>query len=376
MIIKCRIRQLVASIHRWVGRACALTVALLGVSGGVLTFGTEIDAALNPHLRRVAAGPRSRPVGELIRSVEAATGAVPSTLHFHEDPTLAVEAWLDRSAERRAFVDPYSARVLGVREERTSFVGAVRALHVELLAGKIGHDLVGALGLVLVALFVTGLLRWWPGRRDLKAALAVRRPVRGVRGAYDLHKAGGLWGGALVLLAGVTGAALVFSRPTAGLLGVEGIPTPRTAPRAAPLDVAEADRWIALADAALPGGRVVRLDLPRDATSPVRVRKRLQGEAHQNGMSFIHLDPAGAVLHAADARTQAPAETVLGLRFPIHTWSVLGRFGPLAALIAAAACVWLPLTGLQLWARRRRTRRSTALPVRPHPNPEELHVSP
>ena len=61
--------------HRWAGLVLGLVLVVIGVTGSILSFQREIDAALNPGLYR-ASGPADPALGyaEILRRAEAATG--------------------------------------------------------------------------------------------------------------------------------------------------------------------------------------------------------------------------------------------------------------------------------------------------------------
>ncbi len=381
IILKIRSRPgprqpLLRRLHRWLGLGAGTLLAVLGLSGTLLVYGTEVDAWLNPGLRQVEVGASRASLVDLVAVVEQGLGEIPAGLHVHEDPRLAVEVWLDPSARRRAYLDPYRPRILGVRDEQASLVGFVRALHVDLLTGEAGHRVVGVLGLALMLLCATGLARWWPGRRSWREALSLRRPLSGVRGAFDLHKLGGICSTVLLLLAGLSGATLVFGGFVTGLVGTASEPLPALTPRQEPLSLRRLDAWVALADQALPGGRVVRIQLPARATEPVRIRKRMPGEVHPNGMTFIHIDPAGAVMRVDDARRASRGDRLLALRFPVHTGVLFGAAGRLLTAVGGLAAAWLAATGLLLWARRRGPAPQRHPSLTPPQSPRNANASP
>jgi len=131
------------------------------------------------------------------------------------NPEAAVEVWLDRDGRtRKRWFDPYTGRDLG---EAVPLVIKVFAwmldLHDNLLAGETGRTVNGIGGLLLSVMCVTGAVIWWPGVRNWRRSLIVRRSGSWTRFNWSLHSAMGFWGVLLVFVWGATGFYLVFQQP-------------------------------------------------------------------------------------------------------------------------------------------------------------------
>jgi uncharacterized iron-regulated membrane protein len=88
-------------------------------------------------------------------------------------------------------------------------------LHNELTAGRIGASINGIGGLLLGLMSVTGIVLWWPGKKNWKRALNVKWNARWARVNWDLHSAFGFWTLLLVGMWGITGAYFIFPQPFA-----------------------------------------------------------------------------------------------------------------------------------------------------------------
>lgn len=360
-------RRLLFHVHLYAGLTIGALLAVMGLTGAALVFGEELDRHLQPEVRRVE--PRGERV-PLARVVEVVTehqgGTPPRQLRIPEQPDAALEFWMKPHGALKVYVDPYSGAVLGARTPGQSLVGTLRELHVRLFADELGHAVVGTAGFALIALCLSGLVLWWPGRRKLAQGLTLRRPLRWRRANYDLHKLGGLLSLVFLLVSGLTGAALVFPAPFERTLQfVTG-----TAPRSAPPKPGPAtgeplplDALLARADEALPGARTTRVDLPASPGAPLRVRKRFPDEPHPNGMSVVHVDcHTGAVLRAENALQAPLAVRLMTLRFPLHIGSLGGLATRLLAVLTGLFPAGLFFTGLFLWLAR--TRAAAAVPLR------------
>jgi uncharacterized iron-regulated membrane protein len=351
------LRRLFFQAHLYAGLTVGALLAVMGLTGAALVFGEELDRQLQPEVRTVVPDGARVSVSRVLEAVaERQGGARPRSLRMPERPDAPLEAWMDTHGSLKVYVDPYSGAVLGVRSARDSRVGLLRELHVSLLAGETGETVVGASGCVLIVLALSGLVLWWPGRRKLALGFTLRRPLLWRRANYDLHKLGGILSLVFLLLAGLTGVALVFPAPFEQALRLATRAPPRSAPpvsgpaTGAPLPL---DALLAEADRALPGARTTRIDLPASPEAPLRVRKRFPEELHPIGMSFVYVDrSSGAVLRAENALEAPLASRLLALRYPLH----IGVWGGVATRCLAVLTGLFPaglfLTGFFLWLGR------------------------
>jgi uncharacterized iron-regulated membrane protein len=82
-------------------------------------------------------------------------------------------------------------------------------------------------------------------------------------------------------------------------------------------------------------------------------RKRLPGEWHPNGRSYISIDPYTAeVVEAIDARAQGLGTRMMNTVYPIHAAKVGGATLTAFAALAATALTWLAIGGTWTYARR------------------------
>ena len=115
-------------------------------------------------------------------------------------------------------IDPVSLQILETQQAMTGWVRFFHDLHGHLfIAGGLGRELVGWLGVALLLLGCSGLYLWWPRPGRWKAAFMVRRKAKGIRLNRELHGAVGIWSLMLFMVVNFTGVYLAFpnrSRPS------------------------------------------------------------------------------------------------------------------------------------------------------------------
>ena len=358
-------------MHRWLGLAAGSLLVVTGLTGSALVFRSEIDAALNPQLLRVTPAATRASLQAMLDSVRRRHPSDPPPMRVRMplEADGALEFWLGSGPDRYVYADPYSGAVLGSRAPTEFLTGWLFLLHSQLLSGAVGNTVAGIAALILVLLSVSGIIAWWPRRApwmawsQWRAALTVKRHCGAKRLTFDLHRTLGFYASVMLFIAGITGASLVFTksfeRAAHALMGTRPAVTAGVAPEAAreaargtlPLDT-----LLAIAERAQPGGVVSYLYLPTKPGDAFRVRKRLPGEEHPNGKSFVNVDPAtGRVLAIEDGAHAPRGARLYSILYPLHIGVLGGTATRLLAMLVGLSLPTLAITGALVWWRRGRS---------------------
>lgn len=353
--------------HRWLGVGAALILVVSGLTGSVLVFREEIDAALNPWLLHAEPAATKAPLQQILDDARRQFPGVPPTrVRMPRSRDGTYELWLGDAPERYVYADPYRGTLLGARRPNEFFTGWLFLLHSHLLAGEVGEQVAGLGALALLMLSVTGLVVWWPRRAPWRAwtrwraALTVARGTGARRLTHDVHRAIGFYASAMLLLVALTGASLTFPRAAERaaywVTRSRLIPPVRgPGPASAGGRILPVDSLLAIAERAQPGGSISYLYLPTTPAQPFRVRKRLRGEQHPNGKSFVSVQPTtGRVLVVEDGMTAARGARLYSVLYPLHVGALGGAPTRLLASLTGLALPVLAATGLSQWWRRRR----------------------
>lgn len=353
-----RLRKLIFDIHLWLGFTAGLLLVLAGLTGSLLVFDDEIDATLNPGLRRVAPAAGEAPLQRVVESVAAAYPEQP--VSYIRMPRAAGQTYEITTAGAdplEVFADPYRGTILGARGKTDGLVNTLFDLHVHLLSGETGEQVMGVVGLLTVLLVLTGAVVWWPGIRRWWSGFTVRWRANWKRVNFDVHRAGGIWSAAFLLLTASTGAALIFHDPF--LAAANWITASSSPPPAPTVTPRPGEPWLPLdsllrqADRALPGGTTTYVSFPGSAEAPLTVRKHFDAALHPNGRSFVYLDPWSGETLGVEKATLAPAGMrALNLLYPLH----IGSYGGLPVRILYAVLGLSPLvlfvSGCLMWWNR------------------------
>lgn len=365
-----RIRPLVRRVHLWLGLSLGLLFALLGLTGSALVFYVEIDATLNPLPAPAAVSPPpdwQSPVwsnalatgrerwpaagGQFSFEATGEPGPIPARYYPPSEHH-------GHHAEREMLW--FSADGTSVLRSATwgeYLMSWLYELHMHLLAGETGSQIVGWSGFAMLVLLLTGIAAWWP-RGSWRKALAFKRKAVPQRRLRDLHKHAGLWSAVLLFLLALTGALLALPDIKTWLFTAV-ITKPNEVP--APLSTQSSGRQVPLSQAlaaahrALPEARLAFIDVPTGGKDPIRMRVQVPGDPHRRFPgSLIFVDQySGHVLAVHDVRRGNVATTAAKWIRPIHDGSLAGLPTRILAAIAGLMPTALLVTGLLHWRSRR-----------------------
>jgi len=209
------LRRLNFVVHLWVGIVLAIYMILIGVTGSILVFQSEIErlTGLKPwqdiRVAAVLADPAT--VVRNLRQAYPRWHLVSLSAPGESDATFV--AVLEGRGRIRVASDPTTGAVLGAFPTRPNWVDFTRQLHETLLlSGHTGRRLNGIASAFLILLNATGLVIWWPGIRNWRRALKVDFARNWRRINWDLHSAAGFWTLAIVTFWAITGMYFAWPR--------------------------------------------------------------------------------------------------------------------------------------------------------------------
>ncbi|MCA1410691.1 PepSY domain-containing protein [Bradyrhizobium sp. NBAIM20] len=383
------IKTVLLQVHSIAGLVLALLLALIALTGAIMSFEDEIVDHLNAGILHVV--PREMPAlmpDELVARLGAGQnfGQV-SAVMLSSDPTAAVRVRFarDEQGERpnSLYVDPYDARVLGAPRGE-AFFATVRKLHRWLLipgdAKGWGRQITGVAALGLIVMLVSGLVLRWPRRvRSVKMWLKPNLGLSG-RGLHrSLHAVIGTWVLPVYLVMTLTGLWYSFDWYKDGVVWLLSRPEVSAA-KMQPRMSAKAPRAAARSESAQPigfdlawttfrreeGDRFARalLTLPPEPGTAIRIRSWGKDSTLDTTRDEFRIDAVtGQVASAERYADKTFGEKIIANMLDIHRGAVLGWPGKLAFMIAAALMPLFSVTGILLYLSRRKLRRPAQAPL-------------
>jgi uncharacterized iron-regulated membrane protein len=352
-----------AFVHKWSSLVSTLFMLLLCLTGLPLIFHHEIDDLFGAGdapaaLAGQAPAPADRIAGNALRDHP---GKVLQYIGWDMHEPDKVFVILNGAADAPpndatvTIYDARSAERLG--PSGSTFMQVMLRLHVDLYAGLPGKLFLGAMGLLLVAAIVSGVVLYWPFTRRLPFGTV--RPERARRVAWlDLHNLLGIVTVAWLTVVGLTGTINTLSEPLVAVWKAEtlGRMIAGHAAGPAPERTASLDTVVARARDAAPGMVPGFIAFPGTPfATPHHFGVFLRGTAPLTArlLQPVLLDAGtGAV---ADSRALPWYLTALLVSQPLH----FGDYGglPMKVIWALLDLVTIVVLGSGLylwWARRNR----------------------
>jgi uncharacterized iron-regulated membrane protein len=395
-------RRIFVVVHRWFGLFTAVFLAIAGLTGAIISWDHELDEWLNPQFYRAKSG--------ATEAVEAPQALALADRIEREDGRLRVSYLPVRAAEGRALsvfvqprvdpktgqpyeltfnqlaIDPGTGEVQARRMwgevslARENFLSFLYKLHYSMHIPESGGIDFGLLfmGIVAVVWSIDCFVALWlsfPSRKTWRKSFAFRLREGGHKLNFDLHRSGGVWVWLVLLMLSVTAVSMNLRdqvmRPIVSLFSTlsddpfaSRTPSPPERPieprldRAAALALGRRDaqqRGVekpagALFHAAAYGVYGVGFfDLDND-----------HGDGSL-GNPWLYFDGSdGKYVGGSIPGTGSAGDLFMQAQFPLHSGRLFGVAGRVFVSFMGLVVAMLSVTGIVIWARKRRARLASA----------------
>lgn len=385
-----RTRVVLVKLHLYIGLWFGALFVLLGLTGTVLAWRDEIDAALNPDLLRASA-PVPLPVSA--QTVHALSRRLQADPRYGKPRLLMLPvsgrevfiAWYPVKARapgedkakavpgrsRQVMIDPVTLQIKGERVwgepglSRALLMPTLFHLHHYLLAGDAGKTLAGIGGMLLLIAVLGGVALWWPKAqaRSVRQAFRITHGGSWPRLVYSLHRAGGIFAAPVLATVAFSGWYLNLPKWVTPVVGSVMTVTPPGRPASAPpagdVRPLEAHEAMRAARGLYPSATISRIGYPRQPDDVYEIRLRQPGEVRQGGgATRLYLDAYSGERVGVRDPLRAPAgDTVLNWMYPLHTGEAFGLPGRIFMSGFGAMPLVFAVTGVLIWWKRRGARR-------------------
>ncbi|MEH2462335.1 PepSY-associated TM helix domain-containing protein [Nostoc sp.] len=366
-----KIRNLIFTLHRYIGFSVGLLLIVIGLTGSLLVFQKEINHFLvAQQFGQITPQQTLLSPDSIVNTVKAAyasrTDLKLAALYMPSEPNASCNVELADAQDKgtEVLVNPYTGAILGERLWDNTLFGIIYQLHYALLAGQTGTIIVGIAALLMCILSITGVLLW-PGWRKLISGFKIKWNAHPKRVNFDLHKVVGIVVATFVLLTFFTGFCWNFSDFSTSLIRAVTFSPSKTEPVSQPItgqSALQLTNQLQTAQAALPGAKLQTIYFPSKPESTLWMRYKFPQELGDYGNSYVYLDQySGKVLRVDNGLEPSLGDRVLNSFTPLH----YGTFGGLPTRIlyvfVGLAPLILFITGFVMW--RYRKRPTTNLPT-------------
>ncbi|MCX7034264.1 MAG: PepSY-associated TM helix domain-containing protein [Arenimonas sp.] len=382
-------KNAIFQIHWFLGITAGLVLAIVGVTGAMLSFEHDLLRAMNAGVMTVPVDGRTPlPPAELVaRIASAEPGKQITSLTLPGAPGDSARVGFapppgtppgpgGRPRGENRYVDPYSGALLAPPRGE-GFFRSTMQIHRWLAAGDTGKQIVGASTLALVFFCLSGLYlrwprRWWNGR----AWLQLHWRLKGRGFLRQLHVVVGTWVVLAYLVMSLTGLFWSYEWYRGGLYAITGTPVPaqRGGPsaggdaKAPPMAAAPPDLAAAFAafDNVVPARSTLTLRLPASPGQPLEFSYLDTDPAHERANNRLVLDAATLAVTAHERYVDRPVgQKLMASIFPLHSGGFFGMPGLVLFALASLLMPLFTITGWQLYLdRRAKKKRRRGAPAR------------
>ena len=400
-------RSWLVRLHRWFGLGIALFLFMSGLTGAIIAWDHELDAALNPEFfvaktsatafPTLPALPAPSPL-ELANRIEAADPRVQVTyLPLVAEPGHTLQMGVTPRTNpatglpyelsfNQLAVDPATGEIQARREwgaislSRLELIPFIYKLHYSLhlpIRGGIdlGMWLMGIVGIVWLFDSLIAIVLSFPSIKSWRKSLAFRVKRGGYALTFDLHRSGGVWVWGLLMVIALTSVSMnltnpvmrpivsMFSPLSSTPFSDPGLALPAS-PTASPLrreQVVEMARVAARHDGidAPPGGL-----LYSPLVNAYGVGYFKAGDDHGdaglgNAWLFWNAQTGKSVGTQIPGRGSA-GDIFMQAQFPLHSGRIIGLTGRILVSVLGVVVAMLSATGLMIWMKKARARRRSA----------------
>lgn len=371
------VKKIVGKIHLWLGLGSGLVVLFLGITGCILAFQKEIEAATQDYryvqerkeallppsvLKEI--GMKQLPGKHLHAVLYEGRQKAAQVIFFQFEP---------ESYYHIVFLDPYDGTVLKVKDMDKDFFRQVINGHFYLwLPPHIGQPIVASATLIFVVLLITGLILWWPRNKAArKQRFRVKWDGTKKRRNYDLHNVLGFYVMFIALILAGTGLVWGFQWFAKGLhtaaggekelLYVEPQSTKMDREGAPKIDLV----WEQMKKE-YPRAEILEVHVPDTDMAPIAANANEDASTYWktdyryfDQYSLKELQAQSIYGRLKDANA---ADKLIRMNYDIHTGAIIGLPGKILMFFASMIAASLPVTGCLIWLGRRRKARRSAIP--------------
>ena len=355
-------RKIILKLHLYLSLAGALFILVLGLTGCIIAFETELDHLLHARLYYVTPGPQALSLAEIDRVVaNAYPGQRINSYTLARSPNLSYQVDIN---DGTVFIDEYSGEILGLVTEpdfATTALSYIHSAHIRLTptsSSNVGKDIVKWVDVGILFLLLSGVYLWWPTKR-----LSLKKGASGFRRWFDLHNTIGILSLAFLLLLALTGMVIGFDDQTSSLFYQMTGSQPNlvygrqeftsAAPTSGAVPISPDDA-LAVARGALPGAAPFNINIPGPA-DPYLIRASYPEDLTGGGRSQVVVDKySGQVLAVESSRSAPAGSAIVTTNRAIHTGDIFGLASKTVMSLASLMMVAQVLTGVMMWWRRKR----------------------
>ncbi|PWK20059.1 putative iron-regulated membrane protein [Arcicella aurantiaca] len=354
------IKKLIGQIHLWLGLASGLIMFVVSITGALYAFQEEFDDFTKSeflYVNDLANHSRLTPNVLLANFKKAYPKEKVSQIRIKTVPSNS--AVLIITQKRKAIaMNPFTGKIHGEKRMDRDFMMIVVQLHINLLLGEVGEEIIKWNTLIFFVMLLSGFYLWFPSKKNqLKSAFKMKWNATKKRINYDLHNVWGFYFLWILLPITFTGLFWVFESVPEAIYKLNGIPMTYKKKVSSIYNPDSPKVSLdSLFGVATSYGAYIsaNIQLPKDSVGTYRFVMRYPYQWVRQQNTFVFDQYKGTLLSQDLYKNYAIADKIRMSNFDLHTGRMFGFGGKLLALLAGLFGASLPITGFYIWWGKRK----------------------
>jgi uncharacterized iron-regulated membrane protein len=210
------LKKTIRFIHLWLGLLSGLVVFIVAITGAIWSFEAELSDLFYDYRKVEVQNKPTISISKIKEVVSPHLKKINAIYYYGSNRSIEVREWneIDGTLVNNFInLNPYTGEILKIRIDEPTFFDLVLDLHINLLLGKIGHQIVSYATLVFLVILITGIYLWWPKKRKgIKQRMTFdwKSSTKWRRKNFDLHSILGFYASWIIIFVAITGLAWSF----------------------------------------------------------------------------------------------------------------------------------------------------------------------
>lgn len=341
-------------LHLWLSVPFGVVILLLCLSGAILLF--ENDLGHLGQAKVYLEGKTPVAIDSIMREVEKNLddGKFITGVTIYPEKGHAYKIMLNKPAMSALWVDQYTGKVIG-QYERAGIFKFASSAHRRLFGkskaqgsagAATGKLIIGISSIVLLIVLVTGLILWWPMRRQFWSQLSIGHGKSGYKTWFDLHSSLGVMATAILCVCILTGLTWSFGWYRKGFYGLMDSEVAKSSTHKEKAENFE--NWNIVANEMMKSNGDKEIRIYQGEADVV-----IGGLGNQQATDTYYFDGVTGEITGKTAYDNKPRSNhIKGWIYTLHVGSWCGWFSRILYLIAVLFGAFLPVSGYYLWIKR------------------------
>lgn len=369
-------KKLLFKIHLILGLTAGVVLLIIGLTGAILSFETEILNSINKNSYVVEAKNSTKlSTKDLLEKFqEKLPNSKINALTFYQDEesSFVINVAGEGKEARKGvnyYINPYTAEILpNIKGE--GFFKFVENIHRRLALGDVGKQIVAISVVSLLLLMISGIYIYWPRiKHAFLSSLTFKFKHKGRAFLSTMHSALGLWVIPFYLLSSLTGLTWSYEWYNNSLYSIAGVQKEKRMPpsdqrndmnKGANIQVSyeNIQRAVELFDKNVDSYEKSNIRFNSDK-GVYTLNYLSKNSSHDRALNKIELNiETNEVLKHEKFEDKPLKEQLLKSILALHTGEYFGIIGKIAMFITSSLMALFTITGFMMYIQRKRKKKN------------------